>query len=244
MSEMLRNTEKLQLVLLPGLDGTSLLFHPVLEALPLSVPVRAIRYSDKEKQSYNQMVKEVKAQLPSQPFVLVAESFGGYLAYLLSLDKSLPIEKVILVASFLTPPRIGLKAIVKMLPISLMFKLPLIRPLVKYFCFAQYYSDNLFDLLTKAVSHVKPNVLAKRVSLIFNLKPSQSISDVQTIVITANHDRLISRRTSKFLATRFDKVKIKNVDGPHFLLQTRPKKLAEVILHEMTEQVNLETQIT
>lgn len=238
MSDESGHAKKLQLVLLPGLDGTSLLFQPFLEALPLSIPVRAIRYSDKKKQSYHEMVKEVKAQLPSQPFVLVAESFGGYLAYLLSLDKSLPIAKVIMVASFLTPPKVGLKAVSKMLPISLIFQLPLLRPLVKYFCFAQFYSQELFGLLTKAITQVNSGVLAHRLSLISNLKPLPSISDVKAIVVSANNDRLISRKSSQFLATRFEKVMVKNVDGPHFLLQTKPKELAKVILHEMTEHRN------
>jgi len=46
-------------VLLPGMDGTGLLFGPLLDALPDSIDTEVICYSTTEQQTYTELVEEI-----------------------------------------------------------------------------------------------------------------------------------------------------------------------------------------
>ena len=92
----------MKLILLPGLDGTGLLFKHLQKVLPDFYEPEVIAYSITQKQTYPELIEQVKTQLPTEPFLLLAESFSGPIAYRLSLDTSIPIKKLILVATFLS----------------------------------------------------------------------------------------------------------------------------------------------
>lgn len=52
----------LKLVLLPGLDGTGLLFKPFVSALPSSAETLIITYPPDEKLSYKKLTEHVLAK--------------------------------------------------------------------------------------------------------------------------------------------------------------------------------------
>lgn len=60
------------LVLLPGLDGSGLLFEPLLRALGGSLPVRVLAYPAQLAGDYDTLAAWVRTQLPDQPFALGA----------------------------------------------------------------------------------------------------------------------------------------------------------------------------
>jgi surfactin synthase thioesterase subunit len=77
----------MKLVLLPGLDGTGQLFKPLLEALPQSVETLIISYPNDQKLNYKKLYEYVSVRLPDEDYVLVGESFSGYVAYQVALSK-------------------------------------------------------------------------------------------------------------------------------------------------------------
>ncbi|HKJ29840.1 MAG TPA: hypothetical protein VKA22_06480, partial [Desulfuromonadales bacterium] len=65
------------LVMLPGLDGTGLVFDPLLEHLPEEIEVQVVRYPADRVMSFQEHVDFARKQLPrKKPFVLLAESFS------------------------------------------------------------------------------------------------------------------------------------------------------------------------
>ena len=71
----------MKLVLLPGLDGTGLLFDPLLRILPSHFSSIVISYPPDEPLGYAELVPYVKSRIPAnEDFVIVAESFSGPLA--------------------------------------------------------------------------------------------------------------------------------------------------------------------
>lgn len=74
--------ESIQLVLLPGLDGTGRLFAPLIKALAVhGIAARVIGYPAHESLGYAELERRVRAQLPdARSFVLLAESFSGPIA--------------------------------------------------------------------------------------------------------------------------------------------------------------------
>ncbi len=65
----------MKLILLRGLDGTGLLFKPLLKVLPDFYEPEVISYSATLKQTYSELVEQVKTQLPTEPFLLLASFF-------------------------------------------------------------------------------------------------------------------------------------------------------------------------
>lgn len=58
--------------------------------------------------------------------------------------------------------------------------------------------------------------------------PSETF-DVPTIYIQALSDRLISPRKSRELRTVFRNIEYIKIDGPHFLLQAKPKESSQAV---------------
>jgi len=111
-----------QLVLLPGLDGTGDLFKPFIEALRKDFDLKVISYPKDQKLDYPVLVELVESQLdPNQPIHILAESFSGVIALKLLERNNLKIEKLILVASFISTPKKPLLSLIARLPIKKFF---------------------------------------------------------------------------------------------------------------------------
>ena len=71
--------EKVQmtsLVLLPGLDGTGLLFQPLIDCLPEDIQPVVVAYPKELQLGYAELLPLVLDSLPPGPFVLLGESFS------------------------------------------------------------------------------------------------------------------------------------------------------------------------
>ncbi len=215
----------MKLVLLPGMDGTGLLFKPLLNVLPDSIDAEIIDYSPTKQQNYDELVEEVKSKLPNKPFVLLAESFSGRVAFQLSLDTAIPIKKLILVASFLSNPLPKWGRFIRMLPLTLLLKIPVSKFILTRFCFERNCSDDLLSLFHKSIVSVRPNVLAFRLRQILKaLKPTMR-SEVNCLVIIGRKDRLISQKISVAVGDCFENSRFLEIEGPHFLAQTNSKAI-------------------
>ena len=91
------------LVLIPGLDGTGLLFQPLLAVLRTRIESTVIPFPDDQPLGYEDLFPYVAARLPQHPFVLLGESFGGPLAIRLA-NAHPQCRGVILAASYLRRP--------------------------------------------------------------------------------------------------------------------------------------------
>jgi pimeloyl-ACP methyl ester carboxylesterase len=93
------------LVLLPGLDGTGVLFEPLLDALPEHVAPRVVAYPVDRLLDYQELAPLIAARLPKgEPFVLLGESFSGPLALMAAERRPPGLLGVILCATFVTSP--------------------------------------------------------------------------------------------------------------------------------------------
>jgi hypothetical protein len=65
----------MKIVLLPGLDGTGVLFKPFIEALPSEIDIQVISYPPSAKLNYQELTELVMSQLPKEQFILVGGVF-------------------------------------------------------------------------------------------------------------------------------------------------------------------------
>ncbi len=98
--------ESATLLLLPGLDGTEVLFGPLVAALPPWIRPRVVTYPPRGATGYADLLPLVEASVePTADFFVLGWSFSGPLALMLAARRPDRARGVILCSSFVRPPR-------------------------------------------------------------------------------------------------------------------------------------------
>lgn len=216
-------------ILLPGLDGTGLLFKPFQEAF-LDQNLEVVSYPTDKKLDYNQLAELVKEQLPKTgKFILIAESFSGPVAA--RLLGSPRLKAVIFCATFLNPPRPLLLKIFNFLKASYLLKIDCPSFFIKYFCLEKASDEELVALLKKAIRKVSPEVIDYRFKLMSKLEDLKLISSSKTPVLclAPKGDKLVPKHFSFEIKQTAEFGELEEIKGPHFILQAAPSEAAKII---------------
>jgi pimeloyl-[acyl-carrier protein] methyl ester esterase len=218
------------LVLLPGLDGTGLLFRPLLAALTTELQPKVIGYPANEVLELPDLAAFVLRQLPPHKVVLLAESFSGLVA--LSLLTSAPhrIRGVVFVGAFAEPPRPLPLRLAPLLPRSAGIMRSVPSFLLRKYCLGNDAAADDLKLLREAIAGVSAEVLAQRLALVGRRHSfGKAPFEVPSCYIRPSQDRLVPASSVNWFRQRFKSCDVEEIDGPHFVLQARPQKSAEAI---------------
>ncbi|MCI5137559.1 MAG: alpha/beta hydrolase [Candidatus Electrothrix sp. AR1] len=227
----------MQIILLPGMDGTGILFRPFIQELPQhisedifkEITVQAISYPCDQELSYEQLIDYVRSRLPTEEeIILVAESFSGPIGYALATEQPNKIRAVIFVATFLSPP----KGLLWMMPpalIALLMKIPLPVFLLSRLIFERGTANETVARFKTVLKRVRRPVLAARVREMSGLRTEQQILDVPCAYIRAGNDLLISRSHAEEFRRIAPQLAVAEIPGPHFIMQAQPKKCVRVV---------------
>ena len=220
----------MNLVLLPGLDGTGMLFRPLLEALPAGIQPKVIAYPRDQALSLAEHASFVARQLPRERFVLLAESFSGLVALSLLEDNGARFAGVLFVASFAEPPQRFLLRLAPMVPYlgAAMRSAPSF--LLRQFCLGKDAKAPQLARLREALATVSPKVLKHRLEIIATRRPFGKVKfRIPCHYLQARGDRLIPGTAVRWFQQHFESCHVTRVRGPHFLLQAQPQACAEWI---------------
>lgn len=216
----------MQIVLLPGMDGTGKLFQPLINELSESSCL-VIPLPSSGPQDYVYLVEYVKSKLPEEECVLVAESFSGPIgAYLAEEDN---IKGVVFVATFLTPPSKFLLAMSQLLPIKFLSKLPGSGLVLQAMMFGHQASKELLNQFQNIIDQIDIKVLKNRLKTMQSLKFNGKESNVPATYILPTKDRLVSKSKHHEFIKYFSQLQVKEMNAPHFVLQTNPNESAQII---------------
>lgn len=221
----------MKIVLLPGLDGTGILFQPFIEALPDDIETLIISYPADLKLSYDDLVEYVISQLPEDNYILVGESFSGPIAYQLTLRIPENIKSVVFVATFLNNPRPFLLKLTRFIPTRLIFAMP--NFLIKLFLLGWNINRRIIRLFKQSIQQVSPDVLSFRLQEIARLPENHNTSKIRASYIQAENDKLVPKNCVKAFKISFNNISIFEVKGPHFILQADPDACAEIVADEI-----------
>lgn len=223
-----RNT---QLVLLPGIDGTGLLFEPLVEALPPEFETRIVTFSNDEPEGYEALVPVVQAALPRQgSFLIVAESFSGPLALMVAHERPHGLLGVVLSATFVKNPLpwaahlpetfVKAERVTKV-PDTVMYGALL----------GQFRTPRLESLLSRARRAVTPRALRVRLRAASEVDVTTELRGcpVPLLYLRAERDVLVPQRCATAIADERPETLMVELDAPHCLLQTRPRECATAI---------------
>ncbi|MDH5178700.1 MAG: alpha/beta hydrolase [Gammaproteobacteria bacterium] len=222
----------MKLVLLPGMDGTGLLFRPLLDLLDRTdLSVLVIDYPIDQSLTYTELLPLVRNRLPAnEDFILLAESYSGPLALQLIAEEINGHTGTVLVATFVRNPR---PLLLRFLPhklIGLLLHLPIPDFMLRYFLLGPDATTALSALCRQAIRRVKPQVLAARLADISACHPPISNHTHPCLCLIAAQDKLVPAHCSDDLRNTSRRVQLTHLPGPHALLQSQPEACLSAIL--------------
>jgi pimeloyl-ACP methyl ester carboxylesterase len=209
------------------MDGTGKLFTEFLLMFNGDYLVMPLPHSG--PQDYVSLAKVIHENLPTEDYILLAESFsGGIVPELLKLNPK-NIKGVIFVASFLSSPHKFLLSIAKLLPIKFLASAPFSNIAHKLLFLGQEAPKELLTKFVEVVKSIPNPVLKNRVDVMRKQQLPITSFDIPTLYIQALSDRLISSHKALEVRKVFTNTEYKEIKGPHFILQTKPKESALLV---------------
>ncbi len=218
------------LLLLPGLDGTGLVFEPLLTHLPEELETQVVRYPVDRPLSFQKHVDFARKQLPKKkPFVLLAESFSGPIGLQLLTEPPSNLIGVIFVATFAHYPSPFLLDAGRFLPQGLLLKLFSTTLFSRFFCLGGASGDAV-NIFQKALASVKLNVLSQRLQILAELPPPpETTFSGPCLYLQASKDRMVPSRAVAPLQKHLPQLQVEQVSGPHIILLAQPEAGARLI---------------
>lgn len=211
-----------RVVILPGLDGTDLLLDRFVKSAPVGRPVAVVPLPDAPVDNYEALCDAIAPRFRSlAPCHLIAESFSGPLGILLAHRYPDAVSQLTLVASFADSP---IPFIARRLPWSLMFRIPMPQFVARYFFVGA--DQEMAVRPRSAIQQTSIGTLVSRINCLMNVEVSSQLAALRCHVdyILAKNDRLVSKRLLTHIKQANRAVIVREVDGPHLILQTRPQE--------------------
>lgn len=226
------NKNDICLVMLPGMDGTGMMFERLLQCLPTNLNHKIIPIPKVHFSSHHELAEAILCDLPDGQCIILAESFSGRTAYELCLLAPEKIIHVIFAASFLGNPN-KLTALSSLLPLSLLKSTLVPNWLLKNLLFGSDQAP--IKLLHDSLSRVDSMLLRNRLQIIANLsKPKERLS-ISATVINASKDHLVSSDAQNGIARVFLNTKHHEIGVGHFVLQAAPQAVTPIVTNVIEE---------
>ena len=205
-------------VLLPGMDGSGRLFDPLQQHIDGAV--HAISYEPDAPTAYDELVPWILAQLPTEPFVLVAESYSTPAAIQIAAQQPAGLKAVVLCNGFTHLRHAWVRRLV---PWRLVFGLAMPRWAIRRWLVGPNASTALCDTVKQAVRATPPRRLAQRLRAALTCDVRTLLGDlsVPLLCLKSTQDRLVRPGIDQEAAPS---MALRTLAGPHLLLQTHPQE--------------------
>jgi pimeloyl-ACP methyl ester carboxylesterase len=219
-------------VFLPGMDGTGLLFEPILRLWTESPPPMVVSYPSDRVLGYKQLQSYVVSLLPTtEPYVLIAESYSGPIAARIAATHPPMMRGLILSATFIRKPRGWIGDWSRLFIGSYLFRQTWTHAIARILLKWQGFNEGQIQLVVGALEHVRPRVLAARLKEALDVEAFEDLREcnVPILCLYAERDLVLADRCRELIAEANPRVKLVGLDTPHFLLQAKPAEA----LHEI-----------
>ena len=227
-------SDRLAIVLLPGLDGTGTLFDPLIEVLPATLEPIVVSYPPDRPLGYRELEEYVAAVLPTdREFAIVAESFSGPIGVRLAARHSQGLRALVLVASFVTNPSPRVLGYLRFLVRSPLFRFGPPRSLIRRRLVGRDAPDDLVSKVVAANRLVSAPVIARRVREVLAVDATEEFKSigVPTLYLRAEQDRQVAPRVADDLNSMRPEMELVSIPAPHLVLQAEPEAAALAIEH-------------
>lgn len=221
------------LVLLPGLEGSGILFANLLAELPKNLKVIVTAYPQQEFLSYSQLVLWLEKIVPREgPYVLLGESFGSPLAVMFAATRPRNLVGIILAAGFVSNPVRHLGILPKLLANPFLFQFQPPDFATKYFVAGWHAPKSLLEAIRRAKRSVQPTVFARRAQATLQVDARESLARVKVplLYLQGTEDHLVHRSALEEIKRLHPQTISVAIRAPHLLLQRESRVSADAIL--------------
>jgi pimeloyl-ACP methyl ester carboxylesterase len=235
----------MHMVLLPGLDGTGLLFSRFVSALGPNFETTVVRYPEDQALNYAEHERIARLSLPrDRPWVILGESFSGPIAISIAASKPPGLTGLILCCTFARNPLYlyaRFKSFLGLVPFDVIPKI-----LQTPFLLGRFSTRSLRAEHRKAVSRVSNEALRVRIRAIFEVDVSVQLQKIEIpiLYLRASADHVIPRRASEHIHRIAPNVQIVELKAPHMLLQAVPSAAATVVADFRRELSSLMSKVS
>lgn len=217
------------IVLLPGMDGTGILFENFVAALQASTVI--VVYPMDQPLGYAELEQLVLASLPTdEPYILLGESFSGPIAISIAAKRPANLQAVVLACTFAKLPLPRLPAwLQKLVGAAPFWRVPV--TFTARSVLGRFYSPQLYLRLKQVHDAVAPAVWKARLRAVMAVDYSALLPRIQVPVLClrATHDRVVFAPASALISKQLPSARVVDIDGPHFLLQAKPAEAAAAL---------------
>ena len=222
------------LVLLPGLDGTEVFFRPLLESLPKWIRPHVVSFPPAGATEYADLLALVREAVSESPsFYVLGSSFAGPLALMLAEAEPEKVRGVILVTTFVRPPR----------RIYLRMRFTSVAPTIWLIRICRRIPGWLFTGPTYQLrrdtaeiwKRVPAHVVAGRIRALLNVDARELLKRCQAPVlcIAGSKDGVVPWRNVEEIVRVRPSVSVRRIKGRHFAIYTNPTATMEAITEFM-----------
>jgi pimeloyl-[acyl-carrier protein] methyl ester esterase len=218
-----------RLFILPGLDGSGFGLEAFCDALNTEFNVTVLRLPDTES-DYQRLSDWAIAEIGKTPsFYLLGESFSGPLAIKVAARLGERLCGLILCATFAHAPVHAGAWLRRVLPL-----MPPIMPphrVLSAVLFGDDSTDKWRSEFAATMRALDVRVAKARVSqaLAVDVRKELLQAQARVLVLQSSRDRLLRANAFADLTATQRNVTIENIDGAHFLLQTRADECARAV---------------
>lgn len=225
----------LNLVLLPGLDGTGILFGPLLRALGNEYRLQTISYPQDPRLGYRELTALVRSQLPKEDFWLLGESFSGPIALKIASEKPAGLRGIILCATFVRNPSPIFPAFLAFLAIAPLFMVWPVSAKLNVLT-SMRPSDEIAGLMREVKKLTAPRVLAARTreALRVNVVGELERCPYPLMYLGGRRDLVVPRSNHELIASVRPDIRTTWLSTSHLVLQEAPREAATAIKAFMT----------
>ncbi|HEX7642301.1 MAG TPA: alpha/beta hydrolase [Burkholderiaceae bacterium] len=221
-------------VLLPGMDGTGLLFQPWIAAKPDGFDLRVIDYPVDAALGYQELLPLVRVRLPQdRPYILLAESFSGPLGLMLAAEAPSGLAGLILCCTFAKNPLPWLVFAKPLLGGTGFLVSPaLLARLGHRALFGRFADAQTKAALSGALRRLHPSVLQARMLAVLGADVSALLPRVcvPALYLSAGEDRVVPASALRRLVEALPRMRISRIATPHMLLQTAPQEAWKAVV--------------
>ena len=219
------------LLMLPGLDGTGIMFRPIIKELEGEVDPIVISYKQEDECSYPALVDEVAKSQPVNDFFILGESFSAPIALMLASRKPKGLKGIILCATFIKNPSAIFPSFLSFLvraPLFYVWPVSLKANIIT----GGHASDEIKGLMKEAKEQFTNRALAARTRETLKVDVSEELKqcDYPILYLKGTRDLIVPGYNLKNIKRINKDVMDVTLDTSHLVLQEAPHESAQEIL--------------
>lgn len=224
-------TQRITLVLLPGMDGTGLMFAPFIAALGPDVDYRVVAYPTDRPLDYAEHEAIARAALPGDaPYVILGESFSGPIAIRIAASAPHNLKGLVLCCSFARSPQPLLACLRPLTHVLKSGALPMWA--LNLLLLGRFSTAPLRAALSTTVRMVSAATMMSRLRSVIDVDVSKELSAIAVpcMYLRATEDRLVPETAARLVQKLRPGLQVIDVDAPHGLLQAVPETATKLVM--------------